>query len=201
MDHLPSVPLGALKLLGVHLLLKMWCPLLGLHLGPVLRHPLTLSSFLWLPHICPQVAKKGGKCTITTTTSLQHVKEMMKVESSQDSQARKSQERNPGVKHARVYEWEKTQSSGGREVYQQVKVNKKHNEDVYSFYKPYQWLYNAFANEWNLCEEFTIGKRMMRIRIRIRSMMLKTTTWTILLPSQCPLFLDWPFLLTSQNRD
>ena len=44
-------------------------------------------------------------------------------------------------------------------MYQQVKVNKKHNEDIYSFYKPYQWLYNAFANEWDLCEEFTIGKK------------------------------------------
>ena len=86
-------------------------------------------------------------------------KEMMKVKSSRDCQARESRERNPGVKHARVYEWEKTQSSGGREVYQRVKVNKKRNEDVYSFYKPYQRLYNAFANEWDLCEEFTIGKK------------------------------------------
>ena len=44
-------------------------------------------------------------------------------------------------------------------MYQQVKVNKKCNEDVYSFYKPYQRLYNAFVNEWDLCEEFTIGKK------------------------------------------
>ena len=43
-------------------------------------------------------------------------------------------------------------------MYKRVKVNKKRNEDVYSFYKPYQRLYNAFANEWDLCEEFTIGK-------------------------------------------
>ena len=83
----------------------------------------------------------------------------MKVKLSQDHQANELRERNPSVKHARVYEWEKTQSSGGCEVYQQVKVNKKHNEDIYTFYKPYQWLYNAFVNEWDLCEEFTIGKK------------------------------------------
>jgi hypothetical protein len=44
-------------------------------------------------------------------------------------------------------------------VYQRVKVNKKRNEDVYSFYKPHQRLFNAFSNEWDLCEEFSIGKK------------------------------------------
>ena len=39
----------------------------------------------------------------------------------------------PGVKNTEVYEWLKTQSSGGQEVYKRVKVNKKHNEDVYDF--------------------------------------------------------------------
>jgi hypothetical protein len=84
-------------------------------------------------------------------------KEMMKVESPRDRQARESRARNPGVKNAKIYEWEKSQSSGGREVYQRVKVNKKRNEDVYCFYKPCQRLYNAFANEWDLCEEFSFG--------------------------------------------
>ena len=44
-------------------------------------------------------------------------------------------------------------------MYQQVKVNKKHNEDVYNYYKPHQQLFNAFWNEWDLCEEFSIGKK------------------------------------------
>ena len=35
-----------------------------------------------------------------------------------------------------------------------MKVNKKCNEDVYCFYKPYQWFFNAFANKWDLCVEF-----------------------------------------------
>ena len=86
-------------------------------------------------------------------------KEMMKVESPRDRQARESRARNPGVVNAKIYEWEKTQSSGGREVYQRVKVNKKRNEDVYNIYKPYHRLYNAFSNEWDLCEEFSIGKK------------------------------------------
>ena len=86
-------------------------------------------------------------------------KEMMKVESPRDRQARESRARNPGVKNAKIYEWEKTQSSGGREVYQRVKINKKRNEDVYCFYKPHQRLFNAFSNEWDLCEEFSIGKK------------------------------------------
>ena len=84
---------------------------------------------------------------------------MMKTEQPRDRQARESRARNPGVKSAKIYKWEKTQSSGGQEVYQQVKVNKKCNEDVYYFYKRYQRLYNAFSNEWDLCVEFSIGKK------------------------------------------
>jgi hypothetical protein len=86
-------------------------------------------------------------------------KEMMKVEEPKQRQARESRERNPGVVNARIYEWEKTQSSGGQEVYRRVKVNKKANEDVLYFYKPYQRLYNAFANEWDLCKEFNFGNK------------------------------------------
>ena len=86
-------------------------------------------------------------------------KELMKVESLRDRQAREARARKPGVKNAKVYEWEKTQSSGGREVYQRIGVTKKRNEDVYSSYKSYQRLYNAFANEWDLCVEFNFGKK------------------------------------------
>jgi hypothetical protein len=80
--------------------------------------------------------------------------EMMKVETARDRQARESRARKPGVKNAKVYEWEKTQSSGGREVYKRVRVNKKRNEDVYDSYKAYQRCFNAFTNEWDLCHEF-----------------------------------------------
>ena len=67
--------------------------------------------------------------------------------------------KNPGRKHAKVYKWEKTQSSGGQQVYQRIKVNKKSNKDTYYFYKPHQRVYNAFANEWDLCEDFNFGNK------------------------------------------
>ena len=86
-------------------------------------------------------------------------KELMKVETPKDRRARESREKNPGVVRAKVYEWEKTQSSGGQEVYKRVKVNQKRNEDVFCFYKPYQRLFNAFANEWDLCDEFVDGDK------------------------------------------
>ena len=86
-------------------------------------------------------------------------KEMLKVESAGHREARESRAQNPGVKNAKLYEWEKTQSSGGREVYQRVKVNKKRNEDVFSTYESYERLFNAFANEWDLCHEFNIGNK------------------------------------------
>ena len=83
----------------------------------------------------------------------------MKTETEKNRQARESREKQPGVVNAKVYEWIKTQSSGGQEVYKRVKVNKKRNEDVYCFYKPYQRLFNAFANEWDLGEELNFGNK------------------------------------------
>jgi len=91
------------------------------------------------------------------TACERHQEEMMRVESPQDRKTRESRARNPAVKSAKAYVWEKTQSSGGCELYKRVQVNKKRNEDMYSFYKPYQRLYNAFANEWDLCEYFSFG--------------------------------------------
>lgn len=49
------------------------------------------------------------------TAHKKHQNEMMKAESPRDCQAHES--RNPSVKHAKVYKWEKTQSSGSRKVY------------------------------------------------------------------------------------
>ena len=115
-------------------------------------------------------------------------KELMKVEKPRDRQARESRERMPGVKNAKVYEWLKTQSSGGREAYKQVKVNKKQNEDVYDFYKPYQQLFNAFVNEWDLCEEFTFGNK--KVLMTILMTILTITIQRILFPSRHP-FLNW----------
>jgi len=83
--------------------------------------------------------------------------EMMKVESARDRQWCESRAQNPGIVHAKMYVWEKTQSSGGLELYQRVKVNKKENEDIWSYYRPHQRLFNAFSNEWDFCEDFRFG--------------------------------------------
>lgn len=84
---------------------------------------------------------------------------MMTVELPRDRLTHESHAKNSGVKNSKVYEWEKTLSSGGRMVYKRVKVNKKCNEDVYCFYKPYQRLFNAFTNKWDLCDEFNIRNK------------------------------------------
>lgn len=81
----------------------------------------------------------------------------MKSESPRDRQRRESREKQPAVKSAKMFVWEKSHSSGGCEVYQRVKVNKKENEDIYCQYKNYQRVYNAFANEWDFCMDFRFG--------------------------------------------
>jgi hypothetical protein len=117
------------------------------------------SSYHGLPPNVEENGKVYNHYNDFFAARVKRQKELMKVESPRDRQARESRERYPGVKNAKVYEWEKKQSSGGREVYQRVRVNKKRNEDVYCFYKPYQRLFNAFANEWDLCDEFNFGSK------------------------------------------
>ncbi|KDR76619.1 hypothetical protein GALMADRAFT_67036, partial [Galerina marginata CBS 339.88] len=84
-------------------------------------------------------------------------KELMKLESFQDRQKRESRARNLGITNATIYIWEKTRSSGGLELYKRVQVNKKANEDAYYDFRPHQRLFNAFDNEWDLCEDFCFG--------------------------------------------
>ena len=79
------------------------------------------------------------------------------VESAVDRQQHESCEKNPGTVHTMVYVWEKTQSSGGLELYKCVKVNKKENKDIFTFYRSHQRVFNAFSNEWDFCEEFCFG--------------------------------------------
>ena len=56
-----------------------------------------------------------------------------------------------------MYVWEKMQSSGDLELYKHVKVNKKENDNVFTFYGLHQRVFNAFLNEWNFYEEFCFG--------------------------------------------
>ena len=111
----------------------------------------------------------------------------MKAEKPKHRQARESREKQSGVVNAKVYEWFKTQSSGGREVYKRVKVNKKHNEDVYDF-----------TNLTSGCSMHlqTSGTSVKNLLLEIRRMdtilmtILTITIRRILFPSQHP-FLNW----------
>lgn len=80
--------------------------------------------------------------------------ELMKVESPKDRQRRISREQQPGFQKATMFVWEKAQSSGGRQLYKRVKVDRRYNELTFHDFKSHQRLYNAFANEWDLCEDF-----------------------------------------------
>ena len=80
--------------------------------------------------------------------------EMIRVESARDRQRRESHERDRPIKNTTMYTWEKVRSSGGRELYMRVRVNKREHEDVYDRYGRSERLYNAASNEWDFCEDF-----------------------------------------------
>ena len=80
--------------------------------------------------------------------------EMMRAESTRDRQRRESRDRDRPIKNTTMYTWEKARSSGGRELYMRVRVNKRQQEDVYSLYGKSQRLYNAASNEWDFCKDF-----------------------------------------------
>jgi hypothetical protein len=80
--------------------------------------------------------------------------EIMQVESDRDRQRRESREHDRPIKNTTMYTWEKVRSSGGRELYMRVRVNKRQHEDVYDLYRRSQRLYNALSNEWDFCKEF-----------------------------------------------
>ncbi|KAF8157848.1 hypothetical protein B0H34DRAFT_749097 [Crassisporium funariophilum] len=118
------------------------------------------------PHAAPSVQSQDVPATVRETgrnyneffaAREKRQQEMIKLESAVDRQRRESREQKPGVVNATIYEWEKTQLSGGLELYKRVKVNKKANETVFHSYRSHQRLFNAFSNEWDLCEDFQFG--------------------------------------------
>ena len=80
--------------------------------------------------------------------------EMIKMESVKDRQRRESRDHNRPIKNSTMYIWEKVRSSGGRELYMRVRVNKRQNEDVYDLYSGTQRIYNSASNEWDFCKDF-----------------------------------------------
>ncbi|KAF8152559.1 hypothetical protein B0H34DRAFT_800961 [Crassisporium funariophilum] len=118
------------------------------------------------PHTAPSVQSQGVHATVRETgrnyndffaAHEKHQQEMIKLEPAVDRQRRKSREQKPDVVNATIYEWEKTQLSGGLELYKRVKVNKKANKTVFHSYRSHQRLFNTFSNEWDLCEDFQFG--------------------------------------------
>ncbi|KAF8180869.1 hypothetical protein BJ912DRAFT_929191 [Pholiota molesta] len=80
--------------------------------------------------------------------------EIINVKTQKEHDRRLARERNPGVRNADMYTWEKIQSSGGKELYMHHRVRKNRNEAVFASYKKHQRLYNALTNEWDLCRDF-----------------------------------------------
>jgi hypothetical protein len=80
--------------------------------------------------------------------------EMIRVESARDRQRRESRDRDRPIKNTTMYTWEKVRSSGGKEMYMRVRVNKRQHEDIYSQFTSSQRVYNAALNEWDFCEDF-----------------------------------------------
>ncbi|KAF8905269.1 hypothetical protein CPB84DRAFT_1745581 [Gymnopilus junonius] len=78
--------------------------------------------------------------------------ELLKVESVEDRVCRENCERDRPLHN--VYIWTKIWSSGGRDVYNRVRLRPSAKETEWSEHELYQKVYNAMTNEWDLCEDF-----------------------------------------------
>ncbi|KAF8875538.1 hypothetical protein CPB84DRAFT_1853244 [Gymnopilus junonius] len=78
--------------------------------------------------------------------------ELLKVESVEDRVHRENHEQDRPLHN--VYIWTKIWSSGGRDVYNCVRLHPGAKETEWSEHELYQKVYNAMANEWDLCEDF-----------------------------------------------
>ncbi|KAF9470812.1 hypothetical protein BDN70DRAFT_901821, partial [Pholiota conissans] len=85
---------------------------------------------------------------------LKRHQEKLNVETPKEWQIWLSRERNPSVKNADMYTWKKIQSSGGKELYMRLKVDKKKNATVHGDFQEHHRIFNSFDNEWDLCKEF-----------------------------------------------
>ncbi|KAF9472480.1 hypothetical protein BDN70DRAFT_818581 [Pholiota conissans] len=88
------------------------------------------------------------------TTREKQQAELIKVETFKQRRTRLSREKQPAVQNATMYTWHKIQSSGGKEVYMRLQVNKYRNKKVFLRFKDNQKVYNPNRNEWDLCKEF-----------------------------------------------
>jgi hypothetical protein len=107
-----------------------------------------------------ETAKVGRKGTLFThfndffSKREKRQAEIIRMESAKDRQRREAREHARPTKNTTMYTWEKVRSSGGRELYMRVWVNKNDNENVYDRYSSTQRVYNALLNEWDFCKDF-----------------------------------------------
>ena len=129
--------------------------------GMLNRTPYLVNREASLPQSMLDLEEDTGKLydsfELFFTARAERQAELIKLESKKDRQRRLSREKQPGVTNSTLYTWKKTCSSGGREVYMRVRVEKIRNDDVYSEYRPSERCFNAFSNEWDLCHDFNFG--------------------------------------------
>ena len=75
---------------------------------------------------------------------------LRKSECAKDRQRRENRERIPPTNKALMFEWVK----GDDDLYTRVRVTKSEYEDCFERHGKYQRRYDAFANEWDMCEDF-----------------------------------------------
>jgi hypothetical protein len=83
-------------------------------------------------------------------------KETLTHEGPKERQIRLSRERQPPRRKTRVFEWAKGDDPEDDRLYRQLIPQKSH-EDFFEMYSDAQSIYDAFNNEWDLCEEFGPG--------------------------------------------
>jgi hypothetical protein len=72
------------------------------------------------------------------------------VETEQQRQARENRDRNPGYRHAGIFEWKRNSA----DVLIRTKARRIEFEELREHYSPSQTRFDAYANEWDFCEEF-----------------------------------------------
>lgn len=78
--------------------------------------------------------------------------ELIQEETPEEQNRRLNRERSRGVNRAEVFVWSKVVSSGGKEIYLRTRVAQRWKQSELENYPPLQTRYNAYFNQWDLCE-------------------------------------------------
>jgi hypothetical protein len=83
-------------------------------------------------------------------------KERLARENPKQREIRLNRERQPPTRKTRVFEWDRGNDPEDDRLYRQLIPQKLH-QDYFENYSKAQSIYDAFTNEWDLCEEFGPG--------------------------------------------